>query len=46
LRGDAAIKQNVTPGVRDGAFIEIKRGITPRDRVVIDPPDAAKEPTP
>jgi macrolide-specific efflux system membrane fusion protein len=46
LRGDAAIKQNVTPGVRDGAFIEIKRGLTPRDRVVIDPLDAAKEPTP
>ena len=45
LRGAAAVKQDVTPGVRDGAFIEIKRGLTPRDRVVVDPPDAAREST-
>ena len=45
LRGAAPVKQDVTPGIRDGAFIEIKRGLSPRDRVVVDPPDAAREST-
>lgn len=45
LRGAVAVKQDVTPGVRDGAYIEITRGLTRLDRVVTDPPDP-KESTP